>query len=262
MIWPSLSDLVLCHSFGPVRDSLRTGLWYYNRVLRPSLRSSGFRQKLLIATLILGSILPAGCRRVQFDDRPLNAKINTIVVHSINPGGNDPSIVDAKDMLIAEDVSAHYVIGRDGDVENIVPEDKRAWHAGKSHYPFNPEQSADVNDISIGIELVTTKDRDFTKEQCDALISLIQELMIRHQITFVVGHEHIATKRGKSPKTDPGDKFDWQRLLGGLYVAKDHKWAFVENHGIIKLMVKKVAGIPQKKSSKKKKRVPRSLKRR
>ena len=235
-----------------MRDSLRAGLWYYNRVLKQPLSLSGFRQKLLIATLILGSFLPAGCRRDPFNNRPRNAKINTIVVHSINPGGNDPSIADVKDMLREEEVSAHYVIGRDGAVENIVPEEKRAWHAGRSHLPFDPNRLADVNDFSIGVELVTTNDLDFTEKQYEALSNLINLLNRRYEIVFIVGHEHIADKRSV-PKKDPGDKFDWQRLIGGIDATDGWKWVCQDNQGIIKRKVKKQPD-PSKQSSLKKRK--------
>lgn len=241
-----------CEGFSPVRDSLRTGLWYYNPVLDPSPRFSGLRKKLLIASLILGSFLPAGCRRDPFNNRPNNAKINTIVVHSINPGGDNPSTADAEDMLREEEVSAHYIIGRDGEVSEMVSENKRAWHAGRSHFPFDPKRVADVNDFSLGVELVTTNDLDFTEKQYEALTKLINSLNRRYEIVFIVGHEHIAAKRSV-PKKDPGDKFDWQRLIGGIDATDGGKWVFKDNQGIVKLKVKNQPS-PSNQSSRKKKR--------
>ena len=46
-------------------------------------------------------------------------------------------------------VSAHYLIGEDGEVVRLVPEDKRAWHAGASYW----RGRKDVNTASVGIEL-------------------------------------------------------------------------------------------------------------
>ena len=107
-------------------------------------------------------------------------------------------------------VSAHYVVTEDGQVIRMVPEEKRAWHAGRSRW----RGVTDVNSASIGIEIVNPGHefgyRPFPEEQIDALIPLMQGIKERHGITRgnVVGHSDIAPAR----KQDPGELFPWSRL--------------------------------------------------
>jgi N-acetylmuramoyl-L-alanine amidase len=113
-------------------------------------------------------------------------------------------------------VSAHYVIEEDGTVIRLVPEDKRAWHAGKSYW----RGVTDVNSASVGIEIVNPGHefgyRPFTDAQMDALCPLLADIVKRHDIPLanVVGHSDIAPAR----KQDPGELFDWD-LLGRLKLA-------------------------------------------
>jgi N-acetylmuramoyl-L-alanine amidase len=107
-------------------------------------------------------------------------------------------------------VSCHYLIAEDGQIVKMVEEDKRAWHAGRSHW----RGTTDINSASIGIEIVNPGHewgyRPFAVAQIDALIPLVQAIMLRHKITRgnVVGHSDIAPAR----KVDPGELFPWERL--------------------------------------------------
>jgi len=107
-------------------------------------------------------------------------------------------------------VSAHYLIEEDGTVCRLVAEDKRAWHAGRSHW----RGITDVNSASVGIEIVNPGHewgyRPFTAEQIDALIPLVAAIKDRHAITRgnIVGHSDIAPAR----KRDPGELFPWYRF--------------------------------------------------
>jgi N-acetylmuramoyl-L-alanine amidase len=107
-------------------------------------------------------------------------------------------------------VSAHYMIDEDGTVTALVPEAKRAWHAGKSYW----RGETDINSASIGIELVNPGHewgyRPFPEPQMDALLPLLGAIVKEHDIprANVVGHSDIAPAR----KTDPGELFDWERL--------------------------------------------------
>jgi N-acetylmuramoyl-L-alanine amidase len=107
-------------------------------------------------------------------------------------------------------VSAHYVVTEDGQVVRMVPEEKRAWHAGRSHW----RGVTDVNSASIGIEIVNPGHefgyRPFPDEQIEALIPLMQGIKERHGITRgnIVGHSDIAPAR----KQDPGELFPWGKL--------------------------------------------------
>jgi N-acetylmuramoyl-L-alanine amidase len=107
-------------------------------------------------------------------------------------------------------VSCHYLIAEDGQVVRMVPEERRAWHAGRSWW----RGITDINSASIGIEIVNPGHelgyRPFPEEQIDALVTLMAALKERYGITRgnVVGHSDIAPAR----KQDPGELFPWGRL--------------------------------------------------
>jgi len=107
-------------------------------------------------------------------------------------------------------VSAHYVVGEDGVVYRVVPENLRAWHAGASSW----EGEGDINARAIGIEIVNGGHDyglpDFPSAQIDAVIALLREIFARNKLdaSRVVGHSDIAPDR----KLDPGEKFPWKRL--------------------------------------------------
>ena len=110
----------------------------------------------------------------------------------------------------AADVSAHYMIDEDGTVIRLVPEHKRAWHAGRSSW----RGITDVNSASVGIELVNPGHefgyRPFPEAQLEALIPLLADIVKRHDIprANIVGHSDIAPAR----KEDPGELFPWDLL--------------------------------------------------
>ena len=107
-------------------------------------------------------------------------------------------------------VSAHYFISEAGEVVRLVPEDKRAWHAGRSFWRGHK----DVNSASIGIELDHPGHglgyREFAEAQIEALLPLLHDVVRRHDIprANVVGHSDVAPAR----KIDPGELFPWDRL--------------------------------------------------
>ncbi len=113
-------------------------------------------------------------------------------------------------------VSAHYVVTEDGQIIQMVDEEKRAWHAGLSHW----RGITNVNSASIGIEIVNPGHefgyRPFPPEQMDALVPLVNDIVQRYEIRpgYVVGHSDIAPGR----KRDPGELFDWP-LLAKLGLA-------------------------------------------
>ncbi len=107
-------------------------------------------------------------------------------------------------------VSAHYMIDTDGTVTSLVPEDRRAWHAGKSYW----RGITDINSASVGIELVNPGHEwgyvPFTDDQMIGLMPLLADIIERYDIprANVVGHSDIAPAR----KDDPGELFEWERL--------------------------------------------------
>ena len=104
------------------------------------------------------------------------------------------------------EVSAHYLIGGDGMLWQMVEEDQRAWHAGAGAWAGQ----GDVNSRSIGIELDNRGDHPFSEPQMAALERLLPGIMQRHRIAprGVIGHSCMAPGR----KADPGPRFDWTRL--------------------------------------------------
>ncbi|MBX9945839.1 MAG: N-acetylmuramoyl-L-alanine amidase [Reyranella sp.] len=106
-------------------------------------------------------------------------------------------------------VSAHYVLAEDGTTYRLVPEDRVAWHAGRSYWRGREA----LNATSIGVEIVNLHgDRhDYPPRQIAALIDLCRGIMGRHPAIVarnVVGHSDIAPKR----KIDPGLRFPWRTL--------------------------------------------------
>ncbi len=111
------------------------------------------------------------------------------------------------------EVSAHYLIARDGRVTRLVEEDQRAWHAGAGAWGGR----GDVNSRSIGIELDNDGSTPFSQPLMQALEALLPGIMQRWAIApmGVIGHSDMAPER----KRDPGRRFDWRRLaLQGLAV--------------------------------------------
>lgn len=109
-------------------------------------------------------------------------------------------------------VSAHYVVDEDGFILKLVPEERRAWHAGRGVWLGE----TDCNAASIGIEIVNPGHefgyRDFPEVQVDAVISLIADIRTRWTIpdNRIIAHSDLAPER----KQDPGERFPWKRLAG------------------------------------------------
>ncbi len=104
------------------------------------------------------------------------------------------------------EVSAHYLIGSDGSLWQMVREKDRAWHAGAGEWCGQD----DINSRSIGIELDNRGDHPFSEPQMIVLERLLTGLSQRWTIPpkGVIGHSDMAPGR----KLDPGSRFDWQRL--------------------------------------------------
>ena len=149
-----------------------------------------------------------------WDERSL--PVSMAVLHYTGMPTGDEALARMCDA--AAKVSAHYMIDEDGTVTRMVPEGKRAWHAGLSYW----RGITDVNSASVGIELVNPGHewgyRPFPEAQIESLIPLLAAIMKRHRIapSNVVGHSDIAPTR----KEDPGELFDWGLLARyGLAVA-------------------------------------------
>jgi N-acetylmuramoyl-L-alanine amidase len=147
-----------------------------------------------------------------FDARPPGSAIDTIVLHDTEtPGISLARTIASHFASPRSGVSAHFIIGKGGEIVQCVPEEKRAFHAGPSLFRGRDR----VNDFSLGIELVNGQTgRDpFTTAQYASLAGLVSHLAARFEIPRdrIVGH-HDVTNR-PAIKRDPAQNFDWDRLL-------------------------------------------------
>jgi len=142
------------------------------------------------------------------DRRGEPARIDMLVVHYTGMTTAEAAIERLCDP--ASRVSAHYVVEENGTIWRLVPEARRAFHAGRSRWAGE----SDLNDVSIGIEIANPGHewgyRPFPEEQIAAVERLSCDLLSRYPIPprRVVGHSDIAPDR----KADPGELFDWPRL--------------------------------------------------
>ena len=172
-------------------------------------------------------------------------KPTVIVLHYTASGGEDGQ-GDADYLSRASSrASAHVVVGRNGSIDQIIPFNKRAWHAGESSY----KGTKDVNNFSIGIEIdnwgwlkdgkshagVKVKDvfkgkrgpysewEAYAQPQLDAVEAVIAAIVEQYPIIDIVGHEDIAPGR----KQDPGPALDeFMKAMKAKYLKDTPK---VEN---------------------------------
>lgn len=155
-----------------------------------------------------------------YNYRPVESVIDTIVVHSIF-APERPQCFDPKEciwLLDQNNVSAHYLISQDAEIFLLVDERERAWHAGVSQMP-SPDLRQDVNNFSLGIELIGDRDKGFAAVQYQALAELTADIQTRHPIKAIVGHDQIAPDR----KIDPGPLFDWNKYRQQLSMLQADK---------------------------------------
>jgi N-acetylmuramoyl-L-alanine amidase len=132
-----------------------------------------------------------------------NRKIDAIIVHSTfnNSGGEAYDINLVIKQFEKYKVSAHYVIGRDGKVYQLVNEEDNSFHAGKGSLP---DGRTNINSCSIGIEIMTSYTESPTEKQITSLLQLIDKIKKKHSIKYILRHSDIAPVR----KTDPWN-MDW-----------------------------------------------------
>lgn len=174
-----------------------------------------------------------GCKHVLSPNcapRPPEASVRLLVIHNISlpPGEFGGPHIEAlftnkldsqAHEYFAEiahlNVSAHFLIRRDGEVIQFVATTENAWHAGVSSW----RGVSQCNDFSIGIELEGTDTHVYSEAQYGALEALVKACRQAHpdvEPTAIVGHSDVAPGR----KTDPGPGFDWHRLSEDLGVGE------------------------------------------
>jgi N-acetylmuramoyl-L-alanine amidase len=142
------------------------------------------------------------------DERPAGARIDILLLHYTGMPTGAAALARLRDP--AARVSSHYLVEEDGAVFRLVAEDRRAWHAGISHW----RGAEALNGRSIGIEVVNPGHewgyRPFPALQMAAVCDLCLGILARHPIPArnVVAHSDVAPDR----KEDPGELFDWEGL--------------------------------------------------
>lgn len=146
------------------------------------------------------------CPSPNFDER--GRAVDMIILHYTGM----KSAKEALDRLCdpAAKVSCHYLVDEDGAIYVLVPEDKRAYHAGVARW----KGESDINARSIGVEIVNPGHewgyREFPDRQVDAVIALLRDIGTRCTVPTarVLAHSDVAPQR----KEDPGELFPWARL--------------------------------------------------
>ena len=105
------------------------------------------------------------------------------------------------------ELSCHYLICKNGEIYQLVDDEKVAWHAGASYWRGKER----LNPYSFGIEIENLGNEPFTSEQIKSCITLCHNLMRKYHIprSNILGHSDIAPER----KIDPGIMFFWKELL-------------------------------------------------
>ncbi|MHA1568607.1 MAG: N-acetylmuramoyl-L-alanine amidase, partial [Alphaproteobacteria bacterium] len=142
------------------------------------------------------------------DARPARTPVDILLLHYTGMATAEAAL--DRMCEAAAKVSAHYMVDEDGTVCALVPETRRAWHAGRSQWAG----ASDINGRSVGVEIVNPGHefgyRPFPEAQMAAVVDLAREILARHPIppARVLGHSDVAPRR----KRDPGELFDWARL--------------------------------------------------
>ena len=163
--------------------------------------------------------------------------IKNLVVHFTSNAVLKPkapyNAQDTRQVFIDYGVSAHYMIGREGEIYLLVPENRIAYHAGKGNLKSFPQDKDQLNNYSIGIEMMAIGTEEemssmmsaavydsipqsnigYTEVQYQALHKLINDIVqrnpdIKKDRKHIVGHDEYAPGR----KSDPGSLFDWSQI--------------------------------------------------
>jgi N-acetyl-anhydromuramyl-L-alanine amidase AmpD len=141
-----------------------------------------------------------------------------------------------KNRKIFEDyeIGINYIIDREGNITCYLPENRAAWHAGAGEWNDDPKYTNLMNKYSIGIEVLAIGSKSdmeqylssyeynslddsligYTDAQYTSLKALVEDICNRQNITLdrehVIGHEEYSER-----KSDPGELFDWSRVVPG-----------------------------------------------
>jgi N-acetylmuramoyl-L-alanine amidase len=131
-------------------------------------------------------------------------KPNFVIIHHTAQNSCDQTL--STFTTVKSQVSAHYVICKDGTIHHMLNDYLRAWQAGVSKWGNN----TDINSSSVGIELDNNGFEPFTDPQIESLLGLLDRLKKAYAIPTAnfIGHGDIAPGR----KVDPNWRFPWKEL--------------------------------------------------
>ncbi len=131
-------------------------------------------------------------------------KPNYVIIHHTAQDSLEQTITTFT--LSRTQVSSHYVVGRDGEIVQMLNDYLRSWHAGRGRWG----NDTDLNSASIGIELDNNGSEPFTVAQIESLLVLLKRLKWKYGIPTAnfIGHSDIAPSR----KVDPSTYFPWKKL--------------------------------------------------
>jgi N-acetylmuramoyl-L-alanine amidase len=131
-------------------------------------------------------------------------KPNYVIIHHTAQNSTEQTLKTFT--TVSTQVSAHYVIGRDGKIYHMLNDYMRAWHAGVAKWG----NETDINSSSIGIELDNNGSEQFSDAQINSLLKLLGNLKKAYNIPLAnfIGHSDIAPGR----KADPSAYFPWKTL--------------------------------------------------
>jgi len=136
-------------------------------------------------------------------------RIDVIVLHHTGSNNGRADLAWLRDKN--SEVSAHYLVDRDGRIYQLVADADRAWHAGKCALRG---RETDMNSRALGIELVNdgTGRTPYTEQQYQALEALVSYLATTYGVPLenLVGHKDVAIPPGR--KNDPSPNFDFDRI--------------------------------------------------
>jgi N-acetylmuramoyl-L-alanine amidase len=182
--------------------------------IRASRQPAARRTRGALAAALAGWLLGACTTGAAIDTRyhavSQDSRVRFIIVHF-----TQADFEHSLRRLTQEEVSSHYLVAADPPrVYRLVPEERRAWHAGPSFW----QGATALNSSSVGIEIVNLGNGDdaargyepFPDPQIDRVIGLIRDIAHRHGVRpdRIIGHAEVQPRT----RTDPGPQFPWHRL--------------------------------------------------
>ena len=162
-----------------------------------------------------------------YNNRNPGAQIRGVILHHTAT----TDLMQTIDILTKKEsqVSAHFLVDKNGDIYQLVETEHKAWHAGISNWRDLGQKNAvapgnvSCNHTTVGIEIMNDGSNEaFTENQYDAVVKICNNLKLQYtaiEDCNIVGHSDIAPGR----KIDPHVGFNWKLLFDrgiGIYSDK------------------------------------------